>query len=218
MKKTWICVIALLAVCALAVTGCGKKDSEDTEAPGTVTINSVESGELTEFDYMDNNLTPYVTLGNYEGLHGTLAVEKITEARLDSELDALAEQYGHYNEITDRDTVEEGDRIIADYAGTLDGVAFEGGTATEQEIVVQSNSGYIPGFAEAFAKRSHSPAPSTPSTGTNGSRRRSTMRLSKTTSTTTIWRSSKSATVLRWNRVRSTWVRTPCMWSCGRKF
>ena len=150
MKKTWICVIALLAVCALAVTGCGKKDSEDTEAPGTVTINSVESGELTEFDYMDNDLTPYVTLGNYEGLHGTLAVEKITEARLDSELDALAEQYGHYNEITDRDTVEEGDRIIADYAGTLDGVAFDGGTATEQEIVVQSNSGYIPGFAEAF--------------------------------------------------------------------
>ena len=148
MKK-WICAIALIAVCALTIASCEKKD---TETVGTITPDSVESGETTvsSFDYETNDLTPYVTLGNYEGLHGTLAVEKITEARLDESLDALAEQYGHYNEITDRDTVEEGDRVIADYAGTLDGVAFEGGTATEQEIVVQSNSGYIPGFAEAF--------------------------------------------------------------------
>ena len=84
MKKTWICVIALLAVCALAVTGCGKKDSEDTEAPGTVTINSVESGELTEFDYMENDLTPYVTLGNYEGLLPEKNGRTYTECDIDT--------------------------------------------------------------------------------------------------------------------------------------
>lgn len=150
MKKTWICVVALLASCAFACTACGKKDSTNTETIGTITPDRIEYGELTGFDYMGNDLTPYVTLGKYEGLRGTLAVEKITEARLDSELDALADEYGHYNEITDRTIVEEGDRVIADYAGTLDGVAFDGGTAAEQEIVVQSNSGYIPGFAEAF--------------------------------------------------------------------
>ncbi len=42
MKKTWICVAALLAACALAVTGCGKKNSGDTETVGTITPNNVE--------------------------------------------------------------------------------------------------------------------------------------------------------------------------------
>ena len=149
MKKKWLIAAVLFIVCALAATSCEKKD---TDVVGTITPENVESGETvtSSFDYETSDLTPYVTLGNYEGLHGTLAIETITEAKLDTELDALAEQYGHYNEITDRDTVEEGDRVVADYAGTKDGVAFEGGTATEQEIVVTSDSGYIPGFAEAF--------------------------------------------------------------------
>lgn len=149
MKKKWLIAAVLFIVCALAATSCEKKDSD---VVGTITSENVESGETvtSSFDYETSDLTPYVTLGNYEGLHGTLAIETITEAKLDTELDALAEQYGHYNEITDRDTVEEGDRVVADYAGTKDSVAFEGGTATEQEIVVTSDSGYIPGFAEAF--------------------------------------------------------------------
>lgn len=150
MKKRWIFVFALITACIFTIAACSKKDGSTSDTVGTITPDSVESGELTAFDYMENDLTPYVTLGNYEGLHGTLAVEKITEARLDEELDQLAQEYGHYNEITERDVVEEGDRVIADYAGTQDGVAFAGGTATDQEIVVQSDSGYIPGFAEAF--------------------------------------------------------------------
>ena len=49
--------------------------------------------------------------------------------------------------ITDR-PAQFGDLVIVDYVGKIADVAFEGGTANDQEISILYNSGYIPGFAE----------------------------------------------------------------------
>lgn len=51
--------------------------------------------------------------------------------------------------ITDR-AAQFGDIVIIDYVGTIDGVAFTGGTAKDAEISILYNSGYIPGFAEGI--------------------------------------------------------------------
>ena len=53
--------------------------------------------------------------------------------------------------VTSRQLAEMGDYVNIDYKGLLDGVAFDGGTATNQRVLVVSNSGYIPGFAEGIA-------------------------------------------------------------------
>jgi trigger factor len=45
--------------------------------------------------------------------------------------------------------VQLGDTAVVDYAGAIDGVPFEGGTATGQEIEV-AEQGFIPGFADGI--------------------------------------------------------------------
>ncbi len=132
---------ALLAA-LFALTACGKDE---------VKVGEAETGVISTagFDYEGSDLTPYVTLGNYSGLTAELQKTNVTEAELDTEIDNLLSSYGSYEHITDRQ-VEEGDTVLADYAGYENDVAFDGGTATYQEITASSNSGYIPGFAEAF--------------------------------------------------------------------
>lgn len=101
------------------------------------------------FDYMANDLTAYVKLGEYIGVPVTRESDVLTDEEFEDEIDYLLQSYATYETITDR-PVEEGETILADFAGYLDGVAFEGGTGTEQTIVASGDSGYIAGFAEAF--------------------------------------------------------------------
>jgi len=143
MNKKLACFL-LAAVLTAAATGCSKGDD-------TITADSIETGFLNTdgFDYESADLSQYVVLGTYEGLSADLAKVNVTEAELDSEIDNLLSSYGYYEEFTDRQ-VQEGDTVRADYTGYLNGVPFEGGAATDQEITAASGTGYIDGFAEAF--------------------------------------------------------------------
>lgn len=92
-------------------------------------------------------LRPEVTLGEYKGL----TVEKtqpqqVTDADVDAEIQRLRERNARYIEVTDR-PVQEGDEVNLDYCGKIDGVAFEGGTAEKQTLVIGSHT-FIPGFEE----------------------------------------------------------------------
>ena len=92
-------------------------------------------------------LRPEVTLGEYKGL----TVEKtqpqqVTDADVDAEIQRLRERNARYFEVTDR-PVQEGDEVNLDYCGKIDGVAFEGGTAQKQTLVIGSHT-FIPGFEE----------------------------------------------------------------------
>ena len=87
------------------------------------------------------NLSEYVTLGQYEGLSVATAA---IEAELSSAIDSLISSNTTTNNVTDR-AVKDGDTVTIDYAGTMDGVAFEGGTASDQQLVIGSGS-YIKGF------------------------------------------------------------------------
>ncbi len=92
-------------------------------------------------------LRPEVTLGEYKGL----TVEKtqpqqVTDADVDAEIQRLRERNARYLEVTDR-PVQEGDEVNLDYCGKIDGVAFEGGTAQKQTLVIGSHT-FIPGFEE----------------------------------------------------------------------
>lgn len=51
--------------------------------------------------------------------------------------------------LTDR-AAQKGDYVNVNYKGLLNGVAFEGGTAENQKILIVNQSGYIPGFAEGI--------------------------------------------------------------------
>lgn len=89
---------------------------------------------------------PEVTLGDYKGL--TVEVEKqtVSDADIDARIDQDRAKVSSTEEVLDR-PVEEGDSVNFNYAGTVDGVAFEGGTAENQSLTIGSHQ-FIPGFEE----------------------------------------------------------------------
>ena len=89
---------------------------------------------------------PDVELGNYKGLKAVKYVHKVTDEEIDARINQDVEKATTMADVTDR-AVENGDTVNLDYAGSVDGVAFEGGTAQGQTLEIGSGR-FIPGFEE----------------------------------------------------------------------
>ncbi len=89
---------------------------------------------------------PEVKLGKYKGLKLDLTAPEVTEEDILAELKREQEKNATMKDVEDR-PVKEGDTVTLDYAGSIDGVPFEGGTAEEQELTIGSGH-FIPGFED----------------------------------------------------------------------
>lgn len=74
-------------------------------------------------------------------------VAEIGEADIDTMIEKLREQRAEYSD-SDK-AAEDGDQLIIDFVGSLDGEEFEGGSAKESPLVLGSNS-MIPGFEDGL--------------------------------------------------------------------
>ncbi len=90
-------------------------------------------------------LKPEVTLGQYKGIAVKKQAYTVTDEEVDNALKMEQQKQVRYEDV-DR-PVENGDRIILDYCGKVDGVAFDGGTAQDQTLDIGSGT-FIPGFEE----------------------------------------------------------------------
>lgn len=128
MKKLGF--FTLLLVAALAITACG--------GPAT-------------FDEVD--VDKYVTLGEYKGLSYTPADTTVSDYELNVALNEKLSDSGYATYTEDANitegTVQLGDTVNIDYAGTKDGVAFQGGTASGQSLTIGSGQ-FIDGFEEGL--------------------------------------------------------------------
>jgi trigger factor len=71
-----------------------------------------------------------------------------TDAEVDEALDDLAKQNRTYEPKTGKTVkAKDGDMVVIDFIGRIDGVAFEGGTANDVELVLGSGQ-FIPGFED----------------------------------------------------------------------
>ena len=89
---------------------------------------------------------PEVTLGEYKGLAVEIEKETVTDADIEARINQDRTKASRTVEVLDR-PVEDGDTVNLDYAGTVDGVAFDGGTAEGQTLTIGSHQ-FIPGFEE----------------------------------------------------------------------
>jgi trigger factor len=82
-----------------------------------------------------------------------LAVEKWSVAISDKEVDQALEQLANENRptkpIAKPRAVKDGDTVVIDFIGRIDGEAFEGGSAEGHQLKIGSNS-FIPGFEEGL--------------------------------------------------------------------
>lgn len=89
---------------------------------------------------------PEVAIENYKGVEVKKIETVVAEEDIDQEIEKLREMNARLVSIEDR-PVQDGDTLTIDYAGTIDGIAFEGGTAQGQQLVIGSGQ-FIPGFEE----------------------------------------------------------------------
>ena len=156
-----LCVIAA-AVCVLfACFTLTKKKQSDEASPSSIPAVS-QFGTVDQFDYenfdysngidesgrwVDVNAADYVTLP--KGFDSIALTEKDlqpTDDELQFQLDSLLKQYATTQQVTDR-AAQNGDTVNIDYSGTVDGVAFNGGTATGYDLTLGSGS-FIDGFED----------------------------------------------------------------------
>ena len=82
----------------------------------------------------------YVTVNKYKGLEVTeVAKKEVSDDSVEQEVQSRLEAAATEQDVTDR-AAQSGDWVNIDYTGTLDGVAFDGGTATGYDLELGSGS------------------------------------------------------------------------------
>ena len=91
-------------------------------------------------------IKPEVTLGEYKGLEVDKYSTRVTQKEVDEKIQQEAEKNARTITVEDR-PVQDGDEVILDFEGFVDGEAFEGGKGENYPLTIGSGS-FIPGFEE----------------------------------------------------------------------
>ena len=166
--KKLLCILLALAAVVCVIVACftlSRRKQTDSASSGSAssTVASVSQfGSVADFDYetfdysdgLDENgywsgikALDYVTLPEN---FGSIALKESdltpTEDELQQQMDSLLNQYTTSQPVTGR-AAQSGDVANIDYTGTVDGVAFTGGTATGYDLTLGSGS-FIDGFED----------------------------------------------------------------------
>ena len=90
---------------------------------------------------------PKIELADFKGIKLERLVAEVTEAEVGEALGKIAEQNRPFAAKGEGAKVENGDRVVIDFAGKLDGQPFEGGSGGDVGVNVGSGT-FIPGFEE----------------------------------------------------------------------
>jgi len=89
-----------------------------------------------------------IRIKQYKGLEVTDMTMEVTDEQVEQSIQSTLQTLSTKTDITDR-PAKEGDSVVIDYEGKLDGVAFDGGTATQQTVEIGAGM-YVPGFEEGI--------------------------------------------------------------------
>jgi trigger factor len=103
-----------------------------------------EEGQPLSFS-IEIGVRPEAKLGQYRGLEVGRREPTVEDAEIDAEIERLRERFATLDTV-DRPAAE-GDYVVMDYVGTVDGEPFEGGTGRDQLLELGSGR-LIPGFEE----------------------------------------------------------------------
>lgn len=93
-----------------------------------------------------------IRIKQYKGLEVEAVTLEVTDEDVEMSIQSTLETMSTKTDITDR-PAQEGDLVVIDYEGKLDGVAFDGGTATEQSVEIGAGM-YVTGFEEGIVGHS----------------------------------------------------------------
>ena len=166
--KKLLCILLALAAVVCVIVACftlsrrKQTDSASSGSASSAAASVSQFGSVTDFDYeafdysdgLDENgywsgikALDYVTLPED---FGSIALKESdltpTEDELQQQMDSLLNQYTATQPVTGR-AAQSGDVANIDYTGTVDGVAFTGGTYSGYSLQLGSGT-FIDGFED----------------------------------------------------------------------
>ena len=111
----------------------------------TIDITQAEPGKAFIFT-AEVATKPEVTLGDYKGVEVPKTEITVTDEDVDAEIKKEQEKNSRTINVEDRGAQLQ-DVVTIDFEGSVDGVPFDGGQATEYPLTLGSNT-FIPGFEE----------------------------------------------------------------------
>ncbi|MGN7943982.1 trigger factor [Bacillus sp. 22446] len=110
-----------------------------------IDVEKIEKGESLIFT-AKVTVKPEVNLGDYKGLNVEKDDTSVSDEDVQEELKAMQNRQAELV-VKEEGAIENGDTVVLDFEGFVDGEAFEGGKAENYSLEVGSGS-FIPGFEE----------------------------------------------------------------------
>jgi len=108
-------------------------------------INEVVAGTADLQFELSLEVMPDFEPTDLKSISITRPIADVADAQVDEQLEELARANRGYD---DKDgAAADGDAVTIDFVGRIDGEAFDGGSATDAQVVIGSNQ-FIPGFEE----------------------------------------------------------------------
>lgn len=110
-----------------------------------IDVEQIEKGKTLIFT-AKVTVKPEVKLGEYKGLEVKKEDTTVTDEDVENELKQLQERHAELV-VKEDGKIENGDTVVIDFEGFVDGEAFEGGKAENYSLEIGSGT-FIPGFED----------------------------------------------------------------------
>jgi trigger factor len=111
-----------------------------------VEVKKFVPGEILEFT-AEVEVLPKVELGDYKKLTAKQGKVTVTAKEIDETIERMRAGMAEKKEV--KRAAKDGDEVVIDFVGNKDGVAFDGGTATDYTLKLGAGQ-FIPGFEEGI--------------------------------------------------------------------
>ena len=110
-------------------------------------IEKVLAGEAGLDFSVDVELLPTIEIVDHSGIAVVKSVAEVPAKDVDEAIERMASANRPFSPRGEKDKAKDGDKLTIDFVGKIDGVAFEGGTGGDVDLLLGSGQ-FIPGFEE----------------------------------------------------------------------
>ena len=123
-------------------------------AVGESDLRTVGQPSVTKFEFNDekalvlffsSDVWPEVELGQYKGVECPYSKVEVTDEDINGELEDMQKENGRIQTV--ERPAQNGDTVVIDFVGSVDGEEFAGGKAEKYSLELGSNS-FVPGFED----------------------------------------------------------------------
>ena len=121
-----------------------KEESLQTVGNPSIADYNVDENKVCTITFT-TDLYPVVTLGDYKGIEAPYAEPSVTDEEIDGQIEDTRKRNARYIDV--ERPVQNGDTVVFDFEGFVDGVPFDGGKAENYTLEIGSGM-FIPGFED----------------------------------------------------------------------